>query len=175
MKTLDLGCGGRLHNDFLADECYGIDLGEPRVELITNTRGEIVEQGRIVEIKSCDLVLEDLPYRDSFFDSVTAVDLLEHIPRIIYLPERRQPFISLINEVHRVLKPGGNFLCSTPCFPLETAFSDPTHVNYITKDTFKYYFDDQHQWGKGYGVKASFSIVDQVMTETHLITLMKKM
>ena len=108
------------------------------------------------------------------FDFITAYDFLEHVPRVIYLPERRFPFIELMNEVYRTLKPGGIFLSRTPFYPISSAFTDPTHVNVITADTFPMYFDDKHTWAKMYGFKGSFKLNFQAVNETHLVTILEK-
>jgi hypothetical protein len=47
-----------------------------------------------------------------------------------------------MNEIFRTLKPGGIFFSKTPAYPISAVFSDPTHVNNITADTFPLYFDD---------------------------------
>ena len=44
-----------------------------------------------------------------------------------------------MNEIYRVLKPGGLFYASTPAFPSPEAFQDPTHVNIITDGTHEYF------------------------------------
>ena len=123
-KSLDLGCGRRPQNPFGADELYGVDVCEyPDLD-----------------VKSCDLVVEPIPFPEMTFDYVSAFDFIEHIPRVVYLPRRRAPFIELMNEVYRVLKTGGHFLSFTPGYPAQEAFMDPTHVNFITIDTFPRYF-----------------------------------
>lgn len=45
-----------------------------------------------------------------------------------------------MNEIHRVLAPEGLFFCRVPAFPSTYAFKDPTHVNFITEDTFPEFF-----------------------------------
>lgn len=50
--------------------------------------------------------LEKIKYLDNHFDVVCTLELLEHIP-----PHK---LFSLLNEIHRVLKPGGAFLISIP-------------------------------------------------------------
>jgi hypothetical protein len=90
-KSLDFGCSIKPKNPYHADEIYGVDIWE---DLSRN-------------IKKADLVVEPIPFEDDFFDFVTAYDLIEHIPRLIYKPERRLPFIELMNEIYRVLKMGG--------------------------------------------------------------------
>lgn len=156
--TLDLGCGTNPRNPFFAATTYGIDIRENPEK----------------NIKYADLTVEKIPYPDAHFDYITAYDFLEHVPRIIYLPERRFPFIELMNEIHRTLKPNGIFLSHTPIYPFSPVFRDPTHVNIITEETFPMYFDDTTQAGKMYGFNGSFKILDQVLNGAHLISILQK-
>lgn len=159
-KTLDLGCGLSIRNPFNLDEIYGLDIRKRQEE----------------NVRACDLAVEPIPFPDNFFDCVSAFDFIEHIPRILYLPHRRFPFIELMNEVYRVLKIDGVFLSVTPAFPQEAAWRDPTHVNIITEQTFPLYFDDVNCWARDYGFKGAFHIEGQRWGEggVHLETLMKK-
>jgi len=157
-KTLDLGCGSSPRNPFGATTLFGIDIRED----ITKN------------IKYADLSLQPIPFEDNYFDYVTAFDFLEHIPRVIYSPERRFPFILLMNEIYRVLKPNGIFLSHTPIYPYSEAFRDPTHVNIFTHETFTYYFDDTIQAAAMYGFTGSFTIIKQLIKEPHLISILKK-
>ena len=159
-KSLDLGCGKNIRNPFNCEFLYGLDIRERPEE----------------NIKSCDLTIEPIPFEDNFFDCVSAFDFIEHIPRIIYAPNRRFPFIELMSEIYRVLKMGGVFLSVTPAFPKQEAYMDPTHVNIITEHTFLAYFDDVNCWGRDYGFKGAFHIEGQQWGASgfHLETLMKK-
>jgi len=159
-KTLDLGCGLKPRNPFNADELFGIDIRPNENQ----------------NIKVADLAIEAIPFPDDHFDYVSAYDFIEHIPRVIYNPNRRFSFIELMNEIYRVLKMGGTFASFTPAFPKEAAFVDPTHVNIITANTFPLYFDNKNRWGKDYGFIGSFEIVDQKWhpNNSHLQTIMKK-
>jgi SAM-dependent methyltransferase len=121
-----------------------------------------------------DLVIEKIPFNDNTFDFVTAHDFIEHIPRLIYAPERRLPFVELMNEIWRVLKVGGKFLSYTPCYPHPAAFWDPTHVNFITEQTFPLYFDDSNKWASMYGFKGQFQIEQQTMNGQHLVSVLVK-
>lgn len=47
-----------------------------------------------------------LPFEDNFFDVVPFIEVLEHLPQ--------QDEIPAIGEIHRVLKPGGALILSTP-------------------------------------------------------------
>jgi SAM-dependent methyltransferase len=79
-----------------------------------------------------------------------------------------------MNEIHRVLKPGGVLLSHTPAYPYSPAFRDPTHVNIISEETFPMYFDDQSALARMYGFKGAFSVVKQGWRKPHLITVLKK-
>jgi SAM-dependent methyltransferase len=155
--ALDLGCGEKPKNFFQASNVYGIDLCD---DLANN-------------VVKADLVISEIPFADESFNFVTAHDFIEHIPRVIYTPERRTPFIELMNEIWRVLRPGGKFLSQTPAFPQAAAFVDPTHVNIITEQTFALYFCG-NVWARGYGFKGRFGLVAQQWRETHLITILEK-
>jgi tetratricopeptide (TPR) repeat protein len=162
-KSLDLGCGMKPKNPYNADEVFGIDV---RDDIPAN-------------IRSADLVIEPIPFDDNIFDFVTAHDFLEHVPRLLYVPERRNAFVELMNEVYRVLKIGGFFLSYTPAYPHAPAFRDPTHVNIITDETFPLYFGDvnepgQYRWASMYGFKGAFKITFQEWRGVNLLTIMKK-
>lgn len=157
-KSLDLGCGSAPKNIFGATEVYGIDI---RADLENN-------------IFKADLAIQGIPFPDGFFDFVTAHDFIEHIPRVVYLPERRNSFIEIMNEIWRVLKIGGGFLSFTPAYPQPAAFTDPTHVNIITEQTFPLYFDDQNRWARPYGFTGAFKIISQEWKGVHLVTVLEK-
>jgi SAM-dependent methyltransferase len=148
--SLDLGCGETLRNPYQATHCIGLD------------------------IQDADLAVEPIPYPDEHFDFVTAYDFLEHIPRLLYVPHRRYPFVELMSEIYRVMKVGGKFLSSTPAFPHAPAFQDPTHVNIITPLTFAEYFDDEKTWAKMYGFKGAFHINNMRYHGPHLIAELQK-
>lgn len=157
-STLDLGCGPTPRNPFLAATVCGIDI---RPDPAHNVR-------------RADLAVDPIPHDDASFDYVTAYDFIEHVPRVLYAPGRRFPFVELMNEVHRVLRPGGAFLSLTPAFPFAPAFQDPTHVNVITEDTFPLYFDARHTHARMYGFRGAFTVVRQGWQKRHLVTVLAK-
>ena len=147
-KSLDLGCGQNPRNPFMADSLYGIDIRE---DLENN-------------ILKSDLSRETIPFETNMFDYCTAFDFIEHIPRLIQVNgDNYSAFIELINEIYRILKPGGLFLHVTPAYPSKEVFQDPTHVNFITEDTFPNYFCSPNNWASdlGYGFKGDFDLIKQ--------------
>ena len=157
-NTLDLGCGLNPQNPFRAEHLYGVDIRD----------------NPSANIKSADLTVEPIPFEDNAFDFITAFDIIEHIPRVIYLPTRRFPFIELMNEVWRTLKPNGYFLSHTPVYPFSAIFSDPTHVSVLTHETFTGYFDDVRRSAEMYGFKGSFKVVSQHLIIPHLVSVLQK-
>jgi SAM-dependent methyltransferase len=158
-RSLDLGCGLKPKNPFNADELYGVDIRESNET-----------------VKVADLAVDPIPFQANFFDYCTAFDFLEHIPRVIYAPQRKFCFVDLMSEIYRVLKPGGKFLSFTPAFPAPEAWQDPTHVNIITVKTFPKYFDTKECLAKMYGFKGGFIVEKQYLhtNKIHLITELKK-
>jgi len=149
MKHLDLGCGTNPRNPYQADELFGLDI-HPAVS----------ELGR--NFKNANVAVDALPFEDRFFDSVSAFDLLEHIPRQaidFQTCEVKLPFINLMSEIWRVLKPHGIFYAYTPAYPSTQAFQDPTHVNFITKETHQYFCGDD-AYAKRYGFKGQFALIE---------------
>lgn len=143
-KHLDLGCGLTPRNPYRQDELWGIDISP-----------QTLHQG--LSIKCADLSVEKIPFDDNYFESVSAYDFLEHMPRVLNSGSGtiRFPFIDLMNEIWRVLKPGGLFYAVTPGYPRDEAFVDPTHVNVITRNSH-IYFSVPLCLANIYGFKGSF-------------------
>ncbi|MBB1073369.1 tetratricopeptide repeat protein [Rhodoferax sp. 4810] len=124
---------------------------------------------------SCDLIIEPLPFPAQSFEYVVAKDVLQFIPRLLDTPARRYPFIALMNEIARVLKPGGQFLSITPAYPHPEVFSDPRAVNIISEHTFSNYFSLDHpDQAKSIGFNGDFVIENQHWQDAHLITTLRK-
>ena len=68
--------------------------------------------------------LDDFPYplEAESFDHVLMQDVLEHL---------RDP-IGVMEEMHRVLRPGGRLQLRTPHFSSALAYGDPTHRHYFS-------------------------------------------
>ena len=131
---LDLGGGHNPKNPFGASRLIVLDLDSKELDL--NSFWD-------PRARNCDLVqmtgdfTKGLEFQDQSLDSISAFDVLEHVPRF----ERSKtgevvfPFVDLMSEIYRCLKPGGLFIAVTPAFPSREAFRDPTHINFIAHNT----------------------------------------
>ena len=117
-------------------------------------------------------ISEGLPFEDSSVDYVRAFDFLEHI--------EMGKTIDVIDEIWRVLKPGGQFESFTPDAEYgQGAFQDPTHVSFWVENTWLYF--TEAAWGKNYGIKSNFTMkaLERVNTKSsyrifHLHVLLEK-
>lgn len=99
----------------------------------------------------CIDVAAGLPYEDGTVDEVRAFDFLEHVPR--------DKVIFVMEEIWRVLKPGGRLEHFTPSTDGRGAFQDPTHRSYWNINSWLYYMNDQNR--ALYGIKAKFEGMNQ--------------
>jgi len=96
-RHLDLGCGIKPRNPYKCPSLYGIDLRPLQVPGVKESR-------------QADLLTGQIPYDSDFFDSVSAYDFLEHVPRVALTgSSTRFPFVDLMNEIWRVLRYRGLF------------------------------------------------------------------
>ena len=98
-KFVDLGCYDGRFTSKMADKIrarkvFGIDLVKEELD-------KACEKGITCKIGDLN---EPLPFRDGSFDVVCAIQIIEHLSET----DR------FLKEVHRVLKPGGYLVISTP-------------------------------------------------------------
>lgn len=108
---LDIGCGkGSYIHEFenLGMTCSGIDRRYDYKNTII-----------------CNIEKEPIPFKDNTFDFVFSKSLIEHI----YNPE------NMIQEIYRVLKPGGTTIIMTPDWKSQINFfwDDYSHVHPYTR------------------------------------------
>jgi ubiquinone/menaquinone biosynthesis C-methylase UbiE len=101
-RILDIGCGTYplflLQSNFF--EKYGIDKVSYSREI------EQLKNSNII-ISNHDIVTEEkLPFENSNFDAVTMLAVFEHI--------EPTNLAEVLNEIHRVLRPEGIFIITTP-------------------------------------------------------------
>jgi SAM-dependent methyltransferase len=92
-KVLDIGCRDGYLQTFLDQkhEYYGVDIVDSGA-------------GTVKNLSLCDVTKEPLPFKDGFFDNVVAGEFLEHI----------SDFYSVVQELGRVLRPGGRIIITVP-------------------------------------------------------------
>lgn len=74
-----------------------------------------------------DLDTFPYPLGDDSFDQVLMQDVLEHV---------REP-IRVIDELHRICRPGARIQIRTPHFSSVLAYSDPTHTHYFSAEAIR--------------------------------------
>lgn len=85
-----------------------------------------------------DINVLPLPFDDSNFDFVLCQDILEHLE-----------YIPLLEEIHRITKPGGIVEIRVPHFSSRFNFIDPTHKKMFSIQTFDY-FTKNAPFGRNY-------------------------
>ena len=73
-----------------------------------------------------------LPFRDSTFAKVWAVHVIEHVADVIQTME----------EMHRLVRPGGIIVVETPHYTDFSSFCDPTHRWHLNSFSFRYFTED---------------------------------
>ena len=162
--AIDIGSGIKPRNIFNSSKLIGLDFN------VNEKEGVIY----------CDLSSGILPFEDNSVSFITAFDFMEHLSRTQTKYSSMNPFINLMNEIYRVLQPGGIFLSHTPAFPFSSVFQDPTHTNFISEMTFPGYFAKDVSgrwivpWAQQYGFNGEFTLLNQYWLNEHLITVLGK-
>lgn len=115
MRILDVGCG---INKFPG--AIGIDR-------LPATRADVL----------CDLDRFPYPFRDSSFDQIRAIHVIEHVADVI----------RAIEEFHRLARPRARILISTPHYTDFSSFCDPTHRWHLNSFSFRYFTPDDAGFG----------------------------
>jgi SAM-dependent methyltransferase len=77
------------------------------------------------------------PFRDSSFDKLQAVHVIEHVSDVIRTME----------EWHRLVRPGGEVFIVTPHYTDFSSFCDPTHRWHLNSFSLRYFGDDNAGFG----------------------------
>lgn len=99
-KVLDLGCHGGLLTHkiaaYLGAAVTGLDISESAIQYAKEKYPQL-------EFSVAD-IQKGIPFPDQSFDTITAFDVLEHIPNLGYV----------VGEIRRVLKPKGTLVIGIP-------------------------------------------------------------
>jgi SAM-dependent methyltransferase len=115
VRILDVGCGVNKYPGAI-----GIDRNPA-------TRADVL----------ADLDHFPYPFRDSLFDQVRAMHVIEHVADVIRTME----------EFHRLARPGGRIVILTPHYTDFSSFCDPTHRWHLNSYSFRYFGEDDAGFG----------------------------
>jgi len=120
-RILDVGCGTGANLEMLAHfgEAEGVDVSTGALDFCQNRGLQNVRQGEA----------ERLPYEDKSFDLVTGLDVVEHLDNDV----------AGLQEMRRVLRPGGRALLFVPAFMFLWGVQDDisNHRRRYTLDSLK--------------------------------------
>ena len=124
-KFLDAGAGFGRHAFEAARQgatVFALDYATDEVVMTRNTFGAMLEAKEITEKAYGGVLRGDatkLPFEDNTFDCVVTSEVLEHI----------QDDVSVLSELHRVLKPGGSLGVTVPSWW-------PEKINWMLSDEY---------------------------------------
>jgi len=79
-----------------------------------------------------DLGVFPYPVEANRFDVIFCRNVIEHVPDVVRLME----------EIHRMGKPGADVLITTPHFSSVYSYQDPTHVRHLSMESLDYFTAD---------------------------------
>jgi SAM-dependent methyltransferase len=92
-----------------------------------------------------DCAKTPLPFDDNSIDKFLGVHVLEHI----------RDYLSLMQELHRIAKPGAEAIFLVPYGSSDDALEDPTHVRQFFINSFVY-FAQPYYWRADYGYRGDW-------------------
>jgi ubiquinone/menaquinone biosynthesis C-methylase UbiE len=113
-RILDIGCG------FGAFLMYALEKGAKEVSGVEISEQDLKTAKKSLQAKN--VILKEgsainLPFPDSYFDTVVSFEVLEHIPKNTEL--------KMFSEINRVLKKEGILYLSTPYASIISKYLDP--------------------------------------------------
>lgn len=75
-----------------------------------------------------DIEMLPLPFKNEVFDEILCQDVLEHVE-----------YIPLLQDLHRILKPGGVITIRVPHFTSKNNYIDPTHKKRFSINTWDFF------------------------------------
>ena len=77
------------------------------------------------------------PVESASFDQVRLIHVIEHVGDVLRTME----------EIHRILRPGGRLLMETPHYTDFSSWCDPSHKWHLNTYSFRYFGDDNAGYG----------------------------
>ena len=157
MKVLELGCGIGYQSAMLASVCKQVIATDlPQESLIDHAPGmkaaaQLHEKLNIHNVELIPCSAEELPFETNSMDLVFSSHVLEHIPH--------QDLA--LQEINRVLKPGGIHVCIVPV-RFEKLYSFISYYTYLLKAVVR-------RIKKMRSSKVDQSIIDEGLTKKEVI------
>jgi len=121
--------------------------------------GNDYRQGWVnVDVGNCrkdlhhDLEQLPLPFADNTFNEILMMHVLEHVDRT--------NFPAFMRELHRVCQPNARIHIEVPYYNSKNAWTDFTHKNFFTEESFGYFDRSSHLRENGviYGIDFTFKV-----------------
>jgi SAM-dependent methyltransferase len=107
----------------------------------------------------CDLETFPWTFEDDSVDEVLMDNILEHLSDTVRTME----------EIHRILAPGGRAIIHVPYYNSYTAATDPTHKRLFSEDTMSYFTEDGVHAAYNYYSKARFRIRERTLIQRNRV------
>lgn len=91
------------------------------------------------------------PFSECQFDRVVAEHVLEHLDDLV----------AVVEEIYRILKPGGRLEITCPHFSSADTFTDITHKHFISSRSLDYFVPGSDLYKYEYSNKAKFKIIQK--------------
>lgn len=122
-RRLNLGCG----NDYRE--------GWVNADISTDIRTDAI----------VNVFAPPYPFADNEFDHVLVSHILEHVPHVLPGTDgAKNGLILVIEEIWRILKPGGTVEVRVPHHNSRKRWKDPTHTRVVDPLQFEYFSPDHH-------------------------------
>jgi ubiquinone/menaquinone biosynthesis C-methylase UbiE len=112
-----------------------------------------------------DLNMFPYPFADNRFERVYAQDIMEHLDDVYKVME----------EIHRILKLGGDVHIRTVPWNKAQSYNDPSHKHWFNLGSFDF-FDPETFWGRKYAYfsPAKFTVLKKYEDGEELVFVLKK-
>lgn len=138
---LNAGCGRTSEKDKQAGKDESADAKTVYIDIRDNIGADVVH----------DLNKTPLPFRDNHFDEIILSHIIEHLHDVY----------GFLEEIHRILKPGGIARIIVPHYTDWTYWTDPSHIRHFNSYSFdRFQETEAHHFDTKYPFKVVELSVD---------------
>ena len=129
---------------------YGVEIIAPKAKRFISIDKQL-PQGvlQLDNVEYFDMMVPPILFENCSFDSVVSFQVIEHIEKDL----------DFVNEVARVLRPGGKFVVSTPNAPMSLT-RNPWHVREYTADELQNILECNFSKVEVYGVVGNDKVME---------------